>query len=249
MGMEIRFLGTNGWFDTPSANTACVLVREGNDAIVLDAGGGIFRLDQFLTGSERISLFLSHLHLDHIWGLHILNKFRFEHGIDLYGQTGTKEALSKILVSPFTIPLESLSFPLRLHDLEPGTHDLGYEVTCLPLVHAAPCFGYRFRLGGKTLVYCTDTGYCENAVRLAKDADLLITESAFLPGMQAEDWPHLNPETAIRIARESGAKRLALFHFDAALYPSDRERQMVEEQFSDTFPGLIVSRDGTRLTV
>lgn len=247
--MEITFLGTNGWYDTPSGSTVCVLVQEGDQAVVLDAGAGIHRLDRYLTGDERISLFLSHLHLDHVFGLHILNKFRFSRGIDLYGRTGTKEALSRLLASPFTVPAESLPFPLRVFDLTEGTHDLGFFVTCLPLVHASPCFGYRFSIGGRILTYCTDTGYCENAVTLARDADLLISESAFLPGMQAADWPHLNPAEAIRIAREAGAKKLALFHFDAALYPTDRERQQVEEEFSDRFPGLIVARDGTRVTL
>lgn len=247
--MEIRFLGTNGWYDTPSGNTVCVLVREGDDAIILDAGGGIHRLGEYLDGHEKTSVFLSHLHLDHVWGLHVLNKFRFVHGLDLYGETGTKEALSRILVSPFTVPMDALPFPVRLHDLTEGTYFLPYEVECRPLRHAAPCFGYRFRLGGRTIAYCTDTGYCDNAVHLARGADLLISESAFLPGMQADDWPHLNPETAIRIAQEAGAKRLALFHFDAALYPTDRERQLVEDRFSPVFPGLVVARDGTCITL
>jgi ribonuclease BN (tRNA processing enzyme) len=247
--MEIRFLGTNGWYDTPAGNTVCVLVREGDNAIVLDAGGGIHRLGEYLDGHEKTAVFLSHLHLDHIWGLHILNKFRFEHGLDIYGETGTAGALSRILVAPFTVPMAALQYPLRVHDLAEGTHFLPYEVECRPLRHAAPCFGYRFSLGGRTIAYCTDTGYCENAVHLARNADLLISESAFLPGMQADDWPHLNPETAIRIAREAGAKRLALFHFDAALYPTDRERQAVEDRFSPVFPGLVVARDGTFITL
>lgn len=247
--MEIRFLGTNGWYDTPAGNTVCVLVREGNDAVILDAGGGIHRLDRYLDGDEKTALFLSHLHLDHVFGLHILNKFRFRHGLDLYSQAGTAETLSRFLAPPFTVSMTALPFSLRIHELDEGTHFLPYEVECRPLQHAVPCFGYRLKLGGKVLAYCTDTGYCQNAVLLARDADILISESAFLPGMQAADWPHLDPGTAIRIAREAGAKRLALFHFDAALYPTDRERQAVEEEFSPLFPGLVVARDGTCITV
>ncbi|MBS1237103.1 MAG: seceted metal-dependent hydrolase of the beta-lactamase superfamily, partial [Deltaproteobacteria bacterium] len=84
-----------------------------------------------------------------------------------------------------------------------------------------------------------DTGYCENAVTLAKGADLLISECSFLPGEHSADWPHLNPQFAARIAKEAGAARLALVHFDAAKYTTMELRKEAEKEarkiFSNTF--------------
>ena len=84
--------------------------------------------------------------------------------------------------------------------------------------------GYRFDLDGKVVAYCPDTGICENAVLLAEDVDLLITECSHKPGENSPDWPHLNPEDAAEIARRAKAKRLALTHFDAGRYTTVQER-------------------------
>ena len=72
--MEVVFLGTPGWYDTKTGNTTCVLVESKEHLIILDAGNGIHKVDQYHQGQKPVSLFLSHFHLDHIAGLHILNK-------------------------------------------------------------------------------------------------------------------------------------------------------------------------------
>ena len=52
--------------------------------------------------AKPIFLFLSHFHLDHIIGLHVLNKFNFAQGLTIIGQSGTRDLLNKIINSPFT---------------------------------------------------------------------------------------------------------------------------------------------------
>jgi ribonuclease BN (tRNA processing enzyme) len=91
--------------------------------------------------------------------------------------------------------------------------------------------------------YCTDTGACDNAVTLARDADLLITECSLKPGQASTDWPHLNPQDAIGIAKKARAKRLALVHFGAEVYRTLEERKAVLDQFGKDCPGLIVATD------
>ena len=78
-----------------------------------------------------------------------------------------------------------------------------------------PATGTALTLDGKVITYCTDTGVCDNAVTLSRNADLLITECGLKTGEENTGWPHLNPENAIHIAREAEAKRLALIHFGA----------------------------------
>ena len=68
-------------------------------------------------------------------------------------------------------------------------------------------------------------------------------------GQKNEKWPHLNPEDAVRIANESGAKRLALTHFDANLYRSLDERAEIEEKMKDTFKNIIIAYDDMEINL
>ena len=82
--MKIFFLGTNGWYDTETGNTLSILIETKHEYIILDAGGGFHKIGRYIKGSKPIYLFLSHMHLDHIIGLHTLVRFNFFQGIDLY---------------------------------------------------------------------------------------------------------------------------------------------------------------------
>jgi ribonuclease BN (tRNA processing enzyme) len=104
--------------------------------------------------------------------------------------------------------------------------------------------GYRILLDGKTVAYCPDTGYCENAVDLARQADVLIAECAYKTGQDDAEWPHLNPETAARIAIEGEAGQLVLTHFDAQLYRSIAERRDSAVIAGRTFRNTIAATDG-----
>src|SRR5215470_8616240 len=69
---SLLLLGTAGGIGGPGRATACVLVRRGSQALLLDAGTGLWRLATDpvpLEGVERIDLLLSHFHLDHLAGL------------------------------------------------------------------------------------------------------------------------------------------------------------------------------------
>ena len=107
--------------------------------------------------------------------------------------------------------------------------------------------GFRIETEGRIVTYCADTGYCENAVTLARDADLLIAECAYASGCANEAWPHLNPETAARIAREAKAKRLILVHFDAEQYPTIEDREAAAMAAQVLFPQTVAAVDGMTL--
>ncbi|QLH75098.1 MAG: ribonuclease Z [Methanomassiliicoccales archaeon] len=246
--MKITFLGTNGWYDTATGNTVCTLLSTKERYIVLDAGNGIWKLDRYMTSVRPVDLFLSHFHLDHTIGLHTLVKFSFIPEMRIFGQIGTSQALNTLVNLPFTVPLDQLPYRVEVRDLEEGEHEIGYKVTCLPLVHASPCYGYRYEIDGKVIAYTTDTGPCDNIERLARDADVLIAECAFRKGETSAKWPHLNPETAIDIAIRSGCRKLILTHFDAHRWPDLRERQSIKDLVKD-FNGLIVAFDDEQVEI
>ncbi|MFZ4440958.1 MAG: MBL fold metallo-hydrolase [Syntrophales bacterium] len=245
--MKVIFLGTNGWYDTKTGNTICTLIQTERFDILLDAGNGIHRAAALVEGAKPVFLFLSHFHIDHIEGLHILAKFRFREGLTLCASTGAREILGTFLNAPFTIPLAALPYPARILEMPEEIATLPFLVEALPLRHSSLTLGYRFAIDGRIISYCPDTGYCENAVSLARDSDLLITECAYKTGQSCEAWPHLNPETAARIAREAGAKRLALTHFDAGVYTSLPERKESEAVASGIFAETVAATDNLQM--
>lgn len=242
--MKAIFLGTNGWYDTETGNTVCTLIQSERYDILLDAGNGLHRADRYLDGRKPTFLFLSHFHIDHIEGLHILAKFRFTEGLVICGPEGCRAILGVFLNQPFTVPLADLPYPIRIMEMPEDAASLPFSVEALPLRHSSLTLGYRITIDGRIAAYCPDTGYCENAATLAREADLLITECAYKNDQFFEGWPHLNPGTAARIACEAGAKRLVLTHFDASVYRNLAERKEAEAVAAGIFPATIAGMDG-----
>ena len=241
--MELIFLGTNGWYDSATGNTICILIKTDDYYIVLDAGNGINKLDQYYQKVRPVFLLLSHFHLDHIAGLHVLAKFSFAKGLVIAGPKGTKKVLNTIVNKPFTMPLHDLPYKTEVLELSGEEKFFPFEIEFMELVHTSLTLGYRIHLDNKTIAYIPDTGFCQNALKLARNVDLLIAECAYLPGESSDEWPHLNPQDAANIAKEAGAKQLALVHFDAERYPTLETRKMAELHAKDIFPNTIATHD------
>lgn len=69
-----------------------------------------------------------------------------------------------------------------------------------------------------------DTRVCDNAVELARDADIVVCESTFLDDevAMARDFGHLTARQAATIAREAGARTLVLAHYSQR-HPDNEE--------------------------
>jgi ribonuclease BN (tRNA processing enzyme) len=242
--MNVIFLGTNGWYDTLTGNTCSVLVQSDEYDVIFDAGNGFAKADSYITQEKPTYLFISHYHIDHIVGLHTLTKFNFENPLRICGQTGIVPVLNSVIREPFTIPFEKLPFPVLFTELAEGMHHVPFPLECRLLVHPVPCFGYSIIIDDKKISFCTDTGFCENAVLLSRNSDLLIAECGLKPGENSPGWPHLNPEDSIRIAKEARAKRLALIHFAPHKYPTIEDRFELRKQYEKEYPGIIITTDG-----
>ncbi|MBU2250647.1 MAG: ribonuclease Z, partial [Candidatus Omnitrophica bacterium] len=186
--MKIVFLGTNGWYDTETGNTVSILIETKHEFIILDAGGGFHKIGRYIKGNKPISLFLSHLHLDHIIGLHTLARFNFPQGISLYCPAGTKKSLTRIINRPYTVPFKRLKTKISLHQLNPAKLPMPLK-EIKRLKHPVACYGFRFVLENKIVSYCPDTGLCSNLFKLAKGADMFITECSAKPGKKDKKWP------------------------------------------------------------
>jgi ribonuclease Z len=100
------------------------------------------------------------------------------------------------------------------------------------------------RSPGQRLAYVTDIRYTpENvarAVELARDADLLVCEAAFLDEDRAlaDERFHLTARQAGELARAAGAKRLAPFHLSPRY--QGREQEVLDEA-AEAFGGPVLT--------
>jgi ribonuclease BN (tRNA processing enzyme) len=243
MQIKVVFLGTNGWYDTKTGNTLCVLIESAKEYVILDAGNGLYKIDRYVTKNKPIYLFLSHFHLDHIIGLHILAKFSFKQGITLCVPPGGSKFIKGFISSPLTAAPEELKYKIQIVEVTEGRFPGPFLERYLLLRHKEPCFGMRFKFGKRIIAFLPDTGICDNAFTLSKEADLLIAESAFRPGHDSDEWPHLNPESGAEIAKQAHAKKLALVHFDAAEYPTMKERKEADKSAKKIFKNAFATID------
>lgn len=249
--MKIIFLGTNGWYSTPTGDTPSILIDTKDHYIVLDAGNGIYKLDQFIKESKPISLFISHFHLDHTSGLHTLAKFDFKQGIDIYVGAGRSKDFETLVNPPFTVGYKprpdnvgKLKTEIRLNELSEDGENIPFKASAIKQHHAYIDHGYRIEIDGKIISYTGDCGFSDQAKKLAKDADLLITECAYKKAPEKNPWGHLDPVLAATIAKESNAKQLILNHFDASQYTTLDDRKWAEKEAQKIFPNTISATDG-----
>ncbi|MCG8431953.1 MAG: ribonuclease Z [Candidatus Omnitrophica bacterium] len=245
--MRLVFLGTNGWFNTETARTVSTLLETEDAYVVFDAGDGITGVDRFLKHPKPLFLLISHLHLDHISGFHAFGKFSFPGGITVCGASGIRGLIERVITSPFSLELDKLSYPVAFREISDLPQDKGFSLRALPLQHPVPCLGYRLTAGGKVIAYCCDTGYCENAHRLAQDADILIAECSLQDTRTGQEAPHMNAVQAARLAQEAGVKQLVLTHFNPVIMPARRERGFAADQAGGISPGTIAACDGMEI--
>ena len=220
--MEITLIGTGTGTPSIRRNPACVLFRLGDKNAVFDSGPGTLR-SLLSTGVDYKNidfLFYTHLHLDHISDFSVIlfaakipPEIR-KNPLYVYGPTGLKDYHKKIKAL-YGDTLSADSYKLILKEIENKELGIeGFTILTKTLEHHGGGMGYRITApGGKIAVYTGDTDYCEAAVELSRDADILIAECSFPEEMKMKG--HLTPESAARIANEAGVKKLVLTH----MYP------------------------------
>ncbi|MBS3107962.1 ribonuclease Z [Candidatus Woesearchaeota archaeon] len=66
---------------------------------------------------------------------------------------------------------------------------------------------------GKVIAFVADTTICDNAVKVAKEADIAICESTHLEKDKSEEYMHMTAKEAGEVAKKAKAKKLILTHF------------------------------------
>jgi len=94
---------------------------------------------------------------------------------------------------------------------------------------------------GKKISFVADTAYCNAAINLAKDADLLVCESTYLDDLKekASNYKHLTAKQAAEIAKKSKVKKLILTHFSQR-YKNIKE---IEKEAKSVFKNSFCATD------
>lgn len=218
-------------------NTACVAVESpGRRPIVFDIGTGFRFWGQTLPqdGSFRGVALVTHLHWDHVQGLPFfvpINRPGAE--LDIYApppddSCSVEAAFGEFMRPPyFPVRVEDLFGKIRFHDADESDLDFdGATVRIRRVPHVGNTNGYRVEIDGVVIAYISDhqqpmdgsDTIAESALELCHDADLLIHDAQFTPAEfdEKRHWGHCTVDYAVRVAEESGARRLALFHHDPA---------------------------------
>jgi ribonuclease BN (tRNA processing enzyme) len=247
----VRLLGAGGWIPTGTHATCSALLREGADAVLIDAGTGIERLvtdRSLLDGVERLHLVLTHFHLDHVAGLGYTPGLRQAGGFPptiwgpgeaVFGRSS--EVFLRGLLGP---PFSDADFGLaarEVRELAVGEQAIGpFRIAARRQEgHSTPTLALRF---GDLLTYCTDTPYDAGNAEFAAGSRVLMHEAWYTEDERREDEIHSSGRDAGLVARDAGVERLVLIH----LHPLGGHEAILAEAQSE-FPAAELGFDGLEL--
>jgi len=234
--MEIIILGSGTTVPLAERASPSIALFIGKVFLLLDIGPGTVRQLAIagLTHEDIDYVAISHFHPDHTADLiHLIFATRHppvlkkRNPFTIIGPKSFSGFL-ELLKRPYGTWLDLPAGLMEIEELHTENRDRrqfkGFTLLSSPVRHTPQSIGFRIEdTSGSSVVYSGDTGYCEEIVDLAKDADLLILESSFPDGQGVEG--HLTPSQAGEIAARAGATRLVLTHFYPDCLGSDMEGQ------------------------
>lgn len=247
--MKIFFLGTNGWYDSAAGSTPSILIDTVGAYVILDAGFGIAKAGQYIKEDKPVYIFLTHFHLDHICGLSALSKLPLKQPLTILSHKGLNKTLKTIFVHPYASPVKDLNFKIKTKELKEGNYSEPIKFECRKLEHVDLTFGYRLYLEDKIITYCSDTKPCDNDLKLAAGADILLHECGYNLQPPDDFWGHTDPEGAGELAKEAGVKKLYLTHFGPNAFATKSRRLEAQKRARIKFKNSFAAFDGMKVEI
>jgi len=260
--LTLTILGAGPAGPNPGGVNSGYLLRQGDDAVVMDCGAGTAgRIPLHVPVSRLTAVAISHLHPDHYFDLVAL------YYMLKYGEPRRSD-VSTLL--PVFVPPGGAEFLRRFGKLiadKPAMFDdifavreyaSGSEVVVGGLVfgfhpvqhyimsHAMRVLG----ASGATLVFSSDVAPCLQLIEAARGADLFLCESAMLDASHDEADParrgHMSAREAGQAARQAGAKRLVITHYRSG---ETYDRHHLEAATSEFEGPVELAREGATYLV
>lgn len=239
---KIIILGSSNAVPTKDhENTHFVIVGNERTVLVDCAASPVVRLEQAgIDYNNLTDIIITHFHPDHVSGLPLLlmDMWLMERTkpINIYGLHHTLDRVEDLMgfynwsewpdffpVGFFRLPEAEMTNVLDCDD---------FKILSSPVHHIIPTIGIRVesKSSGKVLAYSCDTEPCEQAIRLANGADILLHDA------HGDSYGHSSAEQAGEIAAKSEVNTLYLIH-----YPSGRfAKGDIAEEASRNYGGEIV---------
>ena len=184
---------------------ANAIIRDDGSIILVDAGDGAAEqlAKAHLSLAKVDTIFLSHMHFDHTAGvlgiLALRYQMEYPGTVTIYGPPGTTTFINGLLdsmkpfeMSGFGVPGEQIGDPrahVKVIEITDGSvvNLDGIKVTAAQNTHYSfpagsdldrryKSLSFRFDMPDRSIVYTGDTGPSINVEKLAKGADILVSE-------------------------------------------------------------------------
>jgi len=274
---RVTLLGTGSPFPSMKRFGPGVLVQAGKETLLFDAGRGVTQ--RLIEAKLRLgvvdTLFLTHLHSDHVVGIPDLwltgwleSAYAQRMGpFRVYGPAGTRDLMQGLEKAyAWDIATRIADQGLKKENVAVLTTEFvqgvvyernGVRVTAFEVDHGdliKPAFGFRIDYDGRSVVISGDTKFNENLIRHAAGVDLLIHQVAAAreellknPVFQVILAHHTKPEEAGVVFSRAKPKLAVYYHF--VLLGTPKIPAMTEKDVLDltrkTYSGPLVIGEDT----
>lgn len=263
---QLIILGCGSAKPTRSTSPSGQLVDLCDKSFLIDCGEGVQLAMQRLGvhTSRLYSIFISHLHGDHCFGLigllSTLSMLKRTQPMHIYAHADLQKLLTPLLEYHCAERLYDIIF----HTINPRKNEVIFEdrtiiVETIPLKHGVPCCGFLFKerhrvtsqdgtydyLIQKRYAYCSDTMYYEKILPIINGVDLLYHESTFLSENldRARVTKHSTASQAAQIAKQAQVGNLLLGHYSARI----ADHTLFLNEAKDIFPNVILAEEYNKI--
>jgi ribonuclease BN (tRNA processing enzyme) len=259
--MQLTVLGKSpSWQDAGGACSG-YLVREGETAILIDCGNGVFaKLREHVDYVDVTGVILSHLHADHFLDLvpfaYALTYAPRQQPVpvdrwpgtddparpELHAPQGARETFRRVVGAWGNEDLIEKAFELREYDesdrITIGPVTVGFQ----GVPHFTDTYAMRLSSSNGTgqIVYGADCSPTDALTDFARGSDLMLIEATLPRPERTGERGHLTPREAGEHGRAAGVRRLVLTHISDEL-----DSEWAREEAASAFQGPVeVAREG-----
>ncbi|MDH7512529.1 MAG: MBL fold metallo-hydrolase [Clostridiales bacterium] len=257
MKAEVIFLGTGGSVATPVRDNTSLLLRSGEDVILVDCPGSLIqKLGKLRIDPRRVrTILLTHVHPDHVYGLPaFIHSLMLEEGEIQFFASARATVLARRLLDLFELREKEIKTRVRFKSLRLGKKigiSPSIAVKPFPVPHhpSSVAYHFYFKEERKELIFSGDTPVHPPLFEEARGIDWLIHDSS-APSRFFRKYPalrrmHTSALDLGWMSQKASVKGLVPIHFLGEVSFSPAE---IEREIRQSFRGrLIIPEDLQRL--